>query len=112
MQYAEEFTAQRLNAFAEAERAREIELRRVIGERGSAVSAKRRARSWWRRSADAVPAVSETVVPETVTVETVPVDGGALETVTVESILAAAGTADAADSAAKSEPKELHAMVR
>jgi hypothetical protein len=33
MQFAEEFTARRLNAYAEVERAREIELRRVIAER-------------------------------------------------------------------------------
>ena len=33
MQFAEEFTARRLNAYAEIERAREIELRRVIAER-------------------------------------------------------------------------------
>ncbi len=33
MQFAEEFTARRLNAYAEAEQAREIELRRVIAER-------------------------------------------------------------------------------
>ena len=64
MQFAEEFTARRLNAYAEVERAREIELRRVIAERKALAKAAAPV-------APVVPASVTSVVPDTVTVETI-----------------------------------------
>ena len=72
MQFAEEFTARRLNAYAEAERAREIELRRVIAERKALAKEQRTTARRARRSAEVVAAPeASAIVPETVTVETI-----------------------------------------
>ncbi|WP_345763944.1 hypothetical protein [Diaminobutyricibacter sp. McL0608] len=101
MQFAEEFTARRLNAYAEAEQAREIELRRVIAERKALAKEQRTTTRRARRSADVVVAPEASAIPETVTVET---------------ILASAPPVPAGDEQAplvdSEARRELHAMVR
>ncbi len=105
MQFAEEYAAHRLNAFAEAERARELELRRVIAERKALAREQRAAARKIRHTVEVVAAPAIPVVPETVTVET---------------ILRSA-PAGAADASVTGEPavgsgsearRELHAAVR
>ncbi len=104
MQFAEEYAARRLNAFAEVERARELELRRVIAERKALAHEERAAARRARRAVEiAAPEVS--AVPETVTVETIlrsaaPVAVG----VPVSDDPASHGESEAR--------KELHSMVR
>jgi phage terminase Nu1 subunit (DNA packaging protein) len=71
MQFAEEYTARRLNAYAEVERARDLERRRVITERTALAHEQRVAAKTARRRLEAVSEPVADVVPETVTVETI-----------------------------------------
>jgi phage terminase Nu1 subunit (DNA packaging protein) len=105
MQFAEEYAAQRLNAFAEAERARELELRRVIAERKALAREQRAAARKIRRTVEVVAATATPVVPETVTVETIlrSAPAGAAD-VTV--------TGEPAVSRESEARRELHAAVR
>ncbi|NEN07134.1 hypothetical protein G3T36_14820 [Diaminobutyricibacter tongyongensis] len=105
MQFAEEYAAHRLNAFAEAERARELELRRVIAERKALAHEQRAAARRARRTVEVVAGSEVPVVPETVTVETIlrsapPVVVGAP---------VSGGPASRDDSEAR---RELHAAMR
>jgi hypothetical protein len=90
MQFAEEFTARRLNAYAEAERAREIELRRVIAERKALAKEQRTSSRRARRTTGVVAAPEASAPAAPVSVEAVPEPSVLPETVTVEAILASA----------------------
>jgi hypothetical protein len=71
MQFAEEYAAHRLNAFAEAERARELELRRVIAERKALAQEQRSSARRARRTVEVAAEAGAGAVPEIVTVETI-----------------------------------------
>jgi hypothetical protein len=103
MQFAEEFTARRLNAYAEAEQAREIELRRVIAERKALAKEQRTTARRARRGVGVVVAPEASAIPGTVTVETI------LASAPVPAGVADDGPAPLVGSEAR---RELHAMVR
>ncbi len=108
MQFAEEYAARRLNGYAEVERARELELRRVIAERKALAHEQRIAAGRTRRT------VGTVATPEAAVVAVVP------ETLTVETILRSAPpvavvvpvTDEPAPQSESEAHKELHAAVR
>jgi hypothetical protein len=105
MQFAEEFTAHRLNAYAEAERAREIELRRVIAERKALAKEERAtARRARKVGVVAAPEAVAAIVPETVTVEAI------LRSAPV--VVGAPAGDEAAPLVESGAGRELHAAVR
>jgi hypothetical protein len=105
MQFAEEYAAHRLNAYAEAERARELELRRVIAERRTLAREQRAAAKRARRTVEAVAATGVSVVPETVTVETI------LRSAPADALVVS-GAGETASSDGSMAREELHAAVR
>ena len=105
MQFAEEYAARRLNAYAEVERARELELRRVIAERKALAHQQRAAARRERRTVEVVAGPEVSVVPETVTVETI--------LRSAPPVAVGASVSDEPASRGESEARrELHAAVR
>lgn len=105
MQFAEEYAEHRLNAYAERERARELELRRVIAERTALAHEQHAAAGKARGTVGVAVGAGDPVVPEPVTVETVL---GSAPAVAV----GAAGIAESDSRGGADAREELHAAMR